>query len=478
MDELRQEFEEQKPEPKTLLRAAGLDPCCWPFAMTFAAFQQREWALGRFKGVVPFGSPVLVKSKVYGTGGKFDLDERWQGGVYVGPSHEVRQGHVVRFPSGKIVTSMRVRPNAEDPDAFVPLAPVEATFPAPSRRVDGKRPLEVHEVVPEEDLPDPPEVPLDHEDPSGRDGGHMDAAGVWTDEEAPMVGFFGKGFPQIMMYKVSGDLLDPAEVPLDHEDPSGRDAGCVAVRALKPLTEPERRAEELAESYLKAGVMGTVLVLQLVKTLEEAQQIFSRASRRRPLGKATSWATGAFTHGGVSGLRDGAKRLPNVTKFLAKFAREVMGVEQFASVALQRNGGGRAHRDFHNRPGSRNWLCPLTSFQDGGLWTELEDEEASKFEGDTVSKEVKPGVEIKGKIIKTEKGKTFSFDPMKWHEVQPHHGERVMMIAHTPRLSNLSEKEFEHLKDLGFLPFGKEENDVKQGEDKYGLSLESRGRRS
>ncbi|CAE7339218.1 RE1, partial [Symbiodinium pilosum] len=31
---------------------------------------------------------------VYGTGGHFDLDERWQGGVYVGPSHELRQGHV------------------------------------------------------------------------------------------------------------------------------------------------------------------------------------------------------------------------------------------------------------------------------------------------------------------------------------------------------------------------------------------------
>ena len=204
-----------KTRTKTLLRAAGLDPCCWPFAMAFAAFQQREWALDRSRSVVPFGSPVLVKSKVYGTGGKFDLDERWQGGVYVGPSQEVRQGHVVRFPSGRIVTSMHIRPNTEDPDALVPLAPVEAVFPAPSRRVTGKRPLEVHEAVPEEGPLDPPEVPLDHEDPSGRDQGHMEAAGVWTDEEAPMVGFFGKGFPQLMMYKVSGDLLDPAEVPLD-----------------------------------------------------------------------------------------------------------------------------------------------------------------------------------------------------------------------------------------------------------------------
>ena len=56
--------------------------------------------------------------------------------------------------------------------------------------------------------------------------------------------------------------------------------------------------------------MGTTLVVQLFETLEEVQQLFTRASRRKPRGKATSWATGAFMHGGVSGLRDGAKRLP------------------------------------------------------------------------------------------------------------------------------------------------------------------------
>ena len=94
--------------------------------MSFAAFQQRECALGRAQSLIPFGSTVLVKNKVYGTGGHFDLDERWPGGVYVGPSHELRQGHVVRFSSGRVVTSLHLRPNAEDPDSVVPLAPVEA----------------------------------------------------------------------------------------------------------------------------------------------------------------------------------------------------------------------------------------------------------------------------------------------------------------------------------------------------------------
>ena len=69
-----------KVRTKTLFRAAGLDTSRWPFATAFAAFQQCECALGRDRALIPFGSPALVKNKVYGTGGHFDLDERWQGG--------------------------------------------------------------------------------------------------------------------------------------------------------------------------------------------------------------------------------------------------------------------------------------------------------------------------------------------------------------------------------------------------------------
>ena len=134
-----------------------------------------------------------------------------------------------------------------------------------------------------------------------------------------------------------------------------------------------------------------------------------------------------------------------------------MGAKQFATVVIQRNGGGRAQRDFHNRLGSRNLLCPLTSFEDRGLWTQLDEDEVPADKDVVVTKEVKPGLELKGKIIEASKGKTFSFDPMKWHEVQAHSGERIMVIAYTPRLSNFDNVEADYLKDLGFLPFGEEE---------------------
>ena len=329
----------------------------------------------------------------------------------------------------------------------------------PSRRVTGKRPLV------------PPEVPLDHGDPSGHDRGHHEAAGVWTDDEGPAVRFLGHQAPRLMAYKALEYHPEPHEVPLDHGDPSGHvwNDMTVAGRAPRPLSEPERRAEELATSYLKAGIMSTGLVLQLFETLEEVQQLFSRAGRRKPKGKATSWATGAFTHGGVSGLRNGARRLPNVSRFLARFARDVMGATQFAAIATQRNGGGQAHCDFHNLPGSRNWLCPLTSFEGGGLWTQLEHGEDFNDDESIVVREVKPGCELKGKIIKAAKGKAFSFDPRKWHEVQPHEGDRVMFIAYTPRLSNLDPGHAEYLKGLGFRPYGEEEG-VLEPEDQGAVS--------
>ena len=73
----------------------------------------------------------------------------------------------------------------------------------------------------------------------------------------------------------------------------------------------------------------------------------------------------------------------------------------------------------------------MTSFEGGGLWAQLEDEESLKEGEEVVVKEVKPGCELKGKVVKAEKGKAFSFDPRRWHEVQPHEGERVMVIAFT-----------------------------------------------
>ena len=148
------------------------------------------------------------------------MDDWWEGGVYVGPSSELRQGHVVRFPSGRIVTSLHFRTGVVDSDSLAPLDPLEASFLNPSRRITGKRPLAANEARHPTDPPEPPEVSFDHEHQSGEDIGHIEAAGVWSDEE-PAVGFLGEGVSQLITYSLCSDHPEPAEVSFDHEHQSG-----------------------------------------------------------------------------------------------------------------------------------------------------------------------------------------------------------------------------------------------------------------
>ena len=175
-----------KKRTKTLLMAAGLPRTCWPWAMTYAAHQQREHALGRGGEVIPFGSSVHVKNKVFGTGDKYDLDNRWKEGVYVGPAPDIRHGHTVRFPEGRYVSSMHLRARVLDVDKEIKLDGVDMDLPSPSRRLTGKTASTGvdhgpgvggdHDNLPAEDF-DP------HHDPPGEEASKDDGRGVFLDED-------------------------------------------------------------------------------------------------------------------------------------------------------------------------------------------------------------------------------------------------------------------------------------------------------
>ncbi|CAE7468641.1 GIP [Symbiodinium microadriaticum] len=123
---------------KVLLDAGGLPRECWPLAMSYAAHRQRQRALGQPCNDPPFGAKVAVKSKVFGTGGSYDLDPRWREGKFVGRSSDVTNGLVVRYEDGSFVTSCHVRQGLVDADAIVEPEPVEVELPAPSRRLREK----------------------------------------------------------------------------------------------------------------------------------------------------------------------------------------------------------------------------------------------------------------------------------------------------------------------------------------------------
>ena len=130
-----------KTEARLLMTTAKLPKQTWPLAMMYATARQRHRALGRSEDLPCFGSPVHVRTKVYGRAGKYDIENKWAQGTYVGPSEDVRHGHVVRFPNGTFVTSLHLKQNLVDVDGLIDLVPREVEVPVPERRIRGKRRL-------------------------------------------------------------------------------------------------------------------------------------------------------------------------------------------------------------------------------------------------------------------------------------------------------------------------------------------------
>ncbi|CAE7577689.1 RE1 [Symbiodinium sp. CCMP2456] len=123
---------------KVLLGASSLPRECWPLAMSYAAQRQRKRSLGQPTTKDPtFGARVAVKSKVFGTGGSYDLDPRREG-RFVGYSSDVKNGLVVRYDDGTFVTSCHVREGLVDAEALADDGPVEVELPMPERRLRTK----------------------------------------------------------------------------------------------------------------------------------------------------------------------------------------------------------------------------------------------------------------------------------------------------------------------------------------------------
>ena len=121
-----------------LLSGASLGKENWAVAANYATQEQFERVLKGSSSMLPFGTKVHVRSKVYGTGDRYDLDSRWKAGRYVGPSLEVRGSHVIRFDNGAFMTSTHLRPYLVDSDQIVDLEEYEVRLPNPERRLRAK----------------------------------------------------------------------------------------------------------------------------------------------------------------------------------------------------------------------------------------------------------------------------------------------------------------------------------------------------
>ncbi|CAE7264690.1 unnamed protein product, partial [Symbiodinium microadriaticum] len=101
-----------------MFSAPDLPMTCWPYAMTYAAGQQRALALGRKGPPAKFGEVVEVRKKFWYER-RVDLEPKWTDGRYMGPSPDLRQGHLVRFDDGRFTTTTHFKAGVVVPEEVV-----------------------------------------------------------------------------------------------------------------------------------------------------------------------------------------------------------------------------------------------------------------------------------------------------------------------------------------------------------------------
>ncbi|CAE7481190.1 RE1 [Symbiodinium sp. CCMP2592] len=409
-----------KQRTKTMLQSASLPKSCWPLAMGHAAWAQREHALERGKTTIPFGTKVYIRAKVFGVGGKFDLNNKWDDGQFVGPSTELKGGFVVRDVNGRYLTTMHMKRDVVDVDLEVKPTPAEATLPAPMTRVKKKR-----AVVEGYDDYAPP--PTRDSDPRSSALGPQGEAEVPNDDDAPPP--TRDSDPRSSALGPLGEVVVPEMVAASgsgsHEEESSSRSPVHRLRektrlmAMKPLSPLEQEIEDLAVTYDVDECYDEEAALRIYELLERTKLPSSRALKRRSVTASTAWTTGMYTHGGVSGLRANAKRMPSTTAFLVKAAKELTGKSEFAVVALTRGARLRCHKDSHNQASTENTVLALTEFDGGGIWVEGHG---------TKWREVLPGRWVQGDVHELKLGTPVLFCPRSWHETQDFKGDRVVMM--------------------------------------------------
>ncbi|CAE7884617.1 RE1 [Symbiodinium sp. KB8] len=144
-----------KTQTKRLLTAGNFAPRLWPMALRYAMWAQMQKQLYPEKKLIPFGTRVHVRKKVYGTGGRYDLESRWGTGYYLGPSADVNEGSVIMMDKGNFITTAHMRPGLLNVDREVELEDYQALVSIPSRRLRRKSTLDPGDFEGVPQLPPP-----------------------------------------------------------------------------------------------------------------------------------------------------------------------------------------------------------------------------------------------------------------------------------------------------------------------------------
>ena len=238
------------------LASANLPMKYWPRAAVMASARQNAYELSQELAPIQFGAEVYVRDRRDPV--PFAL--KWKPGKYLGPTDDVRGGHVVQFDDGKWIKTLHAREVRKEP------GPEEEERDAP-RIEEGEEREEEERALPRERGP-----------------------------------------------------RHPFLEPLDIDEESRYEASEVGDPHMGAARAVSMKAEELAKEFVKNKRYDDEALQELLPHLPLSAYSRGQRGEEKKEERSGAWVTGAFTHGGVTGIRSNVMLYPALTSFLVKLS--------------------------------------------------------------------------------------------------------------------------------------------------------------
>ena len=368
---------------KVLLAEAKVGLKYWTLAMQHAANRRIHERLGLTKPkLLPFGSKVMIRRKVFGNNKKYDLTDRWEQGIYLGLSDTIKGGAVVLRSTGVITETLNLKTNVVDPHVLlagskeeddgrgvgdVPLGEVPVVeLPEPDHRLSGKQP--------------PPQL--------RRLNARVRAVGAGG------------------------------------ETPSGW--------TMRSIVNQQ---EEKARYFYNMGKFDDEACAEVLREVH----ISSKAKRKTRGTQTSSLVLGGYVHGGMRGVTTATQRRPWLTKYLNMMLRRrtvetTSRKPMWTTLGVFKAAGIPPHRDLRNKPGVPNFVTEIGGKEPQGLWlSDAHDRcEGSGTVGCDLQRELPDGTVAEGRVVDI-KDKVAVFDPKKTHSyIEGDSGQRWILAGFTP----------------------------------------------
>ena len=272
----------------------------------------------------------------------------------------------------------------------------------------------------------------------------------------------GKLFPSVDHGKVSFSSTGAA-VDLDAPDHRLREK--TSVRNLEPqlLCEPLHESDRLAKRLYEDGCfqpkdLATLAVVVSKLEQDSARMVRSHSNASSGVSlRRCNFLAGAFSYGGMTGMKASTRDHPWVTRYLTKYlSNHTDGM--FAGVGLILNTDHQLHRDVHNQKGVENIVLPVVT-SGGGLW--IQNKTKTVADSEELSVRQSPyGKPLVGQVHTYSAHEVVKFDASVWHESVSPSGQQLLLIGYTPRsLHKLCDADRQLLWSTGFtlLPASKDE---------------------